>query len=175
MHGSTQTYLRCWTIPCLDSVLNHHPRKANVQMQCTTPTIHDACMHQTKSSTPTLNPKRLEMYLVRCAEKDITMHTHPALRTLPLNIILFHSFSISLKTRLRIYCLRLRLSSRSPSASHLLALMSWMTLIHCLPNMTGKEMTARIQGTVESILFALPNILALCLMIALTPPPLPTM
>jgi hypothetical protein len=97
MDGSTQTYLRCWTIPCLDSVLNHHPRKANVQMQCTTPTIHDACMHQTKSSTPTLNPKRLEMYLVRCAEKDITMHTHPALRTLPLNVILFHSFSISSK------------------------------------------------------------------------------
>jgi len=49
---------------------------------------------------------------------------------------------------------RLR-SVRSPSASHLLALMSWITLIHCLPSIIGAEMMARIQGTVESILFAL--------------------
>src|ERR1700760_1372922 len=47
-----------------------------------------------------------------------------------------------------------RLCSRSPSASHLLALTSWMTLMTCLPSMTGPETIARIQGTVLSILFA---------------------
>lgn len=49
----------------------------------------------------------------------------------------------------------LRRSSRSPSASHLLAFTSWTTLMNCFPAMTGKDMEARIHGTVESILFAL--------------------
>lgn len=46
------------------------------------------------------------------------------------------------------------LAATSPSPSHLLALINWITLITCLPAMTGKLMPARIHGTVLSILFA---------------------
>ena len=46
------------------------------------------------------------------------------------------------------------LAARSPSASHLLAFTSWMTLIICFPAMIGKLMMASIHGTVLSILLA---------------------
>ena len=46
------------------------------------------------------------------------------------------------------------LSLRSPSASHLLALTSWMTFTHCLNAITGLEAMVKIHGTVLSILFA---------------------
>jgi len=46
------------------------------------------------------------------------------------------------------------LNSMSPSANHRLALANCTTLRICLKNMTGKLIPARIQGTVESILFA---------------------
>ena len=42
----------------------------------------------------------------------------------------------------------------SPSANHLLASTSWMTLTICLKAMTGKLIAQRIQGTVLSILLA---------------------
>lgn len=47
-----------------------------------------------------------------------------------------------------------RRSSKSPSASHLLALINWTTLITCFPNMMGNDTMAAIHGIVESILFA---------------------
>jgi hypothetical protein len=50
------------------------------------------------------------------------------------------------------FCL---LASTSPSASHLLALISWITLMICFPAHTGALNPARIHGTVLSILFAL--------------------
>jgi hypothetical protein len=47
------------------------------------------------------------------------------------------------------------LACMSPSASHLLAFTNCTTLMICLPNMTGKDVPARIHGTVLSSLFAL--------------------
>ena len=44
--------------------------------------------------------------------------------------------------------------SRSPSASHLLALTSCTTLIICLPDMIGKDTPAMTHGHHESILLA---------------------
>ena len=48
------------------------------------------------------------------------------------------------------FFLRSLLASRSPSASHLLALTSCTTLIICLSIMMGKETIAMTQGMVES-------------------------
>ena len=47
------------------------------------------------------------------------------------------------------------LFSTSPSANHLLALTSWMTLMICFPMQMGALSPAKIQGTVLSILLAL--------------------
>jgi hypothetical protein len=46
------------------------------------------------------------------------------------------------------------LASRSPSASHLLALTICTMLMYCLAAMTGADAIMRIHGTVELILFA---------------------
>lgn len=47
------------------------------------------------------------------------------------------------------------LASMSPSASHLLALTSWITFTTCLKAMTGKLTPVITQGQKLSILFAL--------------------
>ena len=52
------------------------------------------------------------------------------------------------------------LFSRSPSASHLLALTNCTTFNHCLKAMTGKLTPASTQGKDESILFALASSMA---------------
>ena len=122
---------RCYRhkTPTPDLREHHHPVGNNAQSEW-------------NDKTPLLQPSLCERSLVlgsRWSWRHITMggpnFIHPFFLAISLSYAAF-------------------LLATSPSAIQRLAFTSWMTLRTCFASMTGALMPTRIQGTVESILFA---------------------